>query len=152
MTKKQLPQLMWWLGYGGLIPFFTLTILLLWPQQLPGLEWIAWDWVLAIYAAAVLTFIGAMHWAVTLSMQQQLNEQEFGHLLLFSMIPTAIAWFAILLPFAITFFVQGVLVALSYLADKILLFPRLAPGYQQMRLHLTVVVSMLLCASGIVSL
>lgn len=146
---RQLPKIMWWLGYGGLIPFFVLTVALLMGISPPLLEDGRLGWWLAAYAAVVLSFIGAVHWGVALGMQDRLEESELGKLLLFSVVPTLVAWFSLLLPTYLTLFVLAALVVFAYFADSVLLFRKLAPGYGKMRLHLTVIVSLLLVAAGV---
>lgn len=149
MHPKPLPQVMYWLGYGGLIPFFILTVALLLDISLPLPEAFRLDWWLAAYAAIVLTFIGAIHWGVALGMQDNLADAELGKLLLFSVIPSVVAWFSLLLPINIALLVLGVLTILAYVADSILLFDKLTSSYQKMRLHLTVIVTLLLFAAGV---
>lgn len=146
---KQLPKIMWWLGYGGLIPFFVLTVALLLGKPLLFLDQARLGWWLAAYAAVVLSFIGAVHWGVALGMQDRLQESELGKLLLFSVVPTVVAWFALLLPTNITLLVLAVLIVMAYFADSVLLFRKLAAGYGRMRLHLTVIVTLLLFAAGV---
>lgn len=148
---RVLPKIIWWLGYGGLLPFFILTGALLLGASLPFLENARLGWWLAAYAATVLTFIGAMHWIVALGMQNSLNERELAELLLFSVVPTMVAWFALLLPINITLFVLAGLIIVAYVADSVLLFRKLEPGYQKMRLHLSVIVTLLLLLAGTVA-
>ena len=92
--KRALPKVMWWLGYGGLVPFFALAVALLLGSDLPLLENVRLDWWLAAYAAIILSFLGAVHWGVALGMQDTLNERELGQLLMFSVVPSVLAWFA----------------------------------------------------------
>ena len=40
--KRSLPKLMWWLGYGGLVPFFALTVALLLGSGLPCWKTCGW--------------------------------------------------------------------------------------------------------------
>ncbi|MEZ5452986.1 MAG: DUF3429 domain-containing protein [Thiothrix sp.] len=146
---KQLPNIIWWLGYGGLIPFFALTAALLLDISVPLPGDGKLGWWLAAYAAVVLSFIGAVHWGVALGMQDRLEESELGKLLLFSVIPTLVAWFSLLLPTHLTLYVLAALIVFAYFADSVLLFRKLAPGYGRMRLHLTIIVALLLGASGV---
>lgn len=146
---RALPKIIWWLGYGGLLPFFILTVALLLGASLPFLEHARLGWWLATYAATVLSFIGAMHWIVALGMQNSLNERELAELLLFSVVPTMVAWFALLLPINITLFVLAGLVIVAYVADSVLLFRKLEPGYRTMRLRLSVIVTLLLFTAGL---
>ncbi len=146
---KPLPKVMWWLGYGGLLPFFVLTVALLLKTSVPLLENVRLDWWLAAYAAVVLSFIGAVHWGVALGMQDRLEERELAKLLLFSVVPTVVAWFALLVPINIALLVLAALIVFAYFADSILLFGKLSPGYGKMRLHLTVIVVVLLVIAGV---
>lgn len=147
--KRSLPQLMWWLGYGGLVPFFVLTVAILLSADVPLLENARLDWWLAAYAAIILSFLGAVHWGVALGMQDTLTESELGKLLLFSVVPSVLAWFALLLPIKIALWVLASLIVLAYLVDSRLLFNKLAADYGKMRLHLTIIVALLLVAAGV---
>ncbi|WGZ92516.1 MAG: DUF3429 domain-containing protein [Candidatus Thiothrix putei] len=147
--KRALPKVMWWLGYGGLLPFFALTVALLLGSDLPLLENVRLDWWLAAYAAIILSFLGAVHWGVALGMQDTLNERDLGKLLLFSVVPSVLAWFALLLPIQVALFVLAGLVVFAYVVDASLLFGKLASDYGKMRLHLTVIVTLLLAAAGV---
>ncbi|OQX06794.1 MAG: DUF3429 domain-containing protein [Thiothrix lacustris] len=147
--KRALPKVMWWLGYGGLVPFFALTVALLLGFGLPLLDGVRLDWWLAAYAAIILSFLGAVHWGVALGMQETLEARELSKLLLFSVVPSVLAWFALLLPVQVALFALAGLVILSYVADALLLFGKLSSGYGKMRLHLTVVVALLLVAAGV---
>lgn len=147
--KRALPKVMWWLGYGGLVPFFALAVALLLGSDLPLLENVRLDWWLAAYAAIILSFLGAVHWGVALGMQDTLNERELGQLLMFSVVPSVLAWFALLLPIQWALFVLAGLVVFAYVVDALLLFGKLASDYGKMRLHLTVIVTLLLAAAGV---
>ncbi|UOG90663.1 MAG: DUF3429 domain-containing protein [Candidatus Thiothrix sulfatifontis] len=147
--KRALPRVMWWLGYGGLLPFFALTVALLLGVNVPLLESVRLDWWLAAYAGLILSFLGAVHWGVALGMQDTLNESELGQLLLFSVVPSVLAWLALLLPIQWALFVLAALIAFSYVVDALLLFEKLSSSYGKMRLHLTVIVVLLLVAAGV---
>ncbi|WP_228292214.1 DUF3429 domain-containing protein [Candidatus Thiothrix anitrata] len=146
--KRALPKVMWWLGYGGLVPFFVLSVVLLLGSDVPLLEGVRLDWWLAAYAAIILSFLGAVHWGAALGMQDALSERELGKLLLYSVVPSVLAWFALLLPANITLLVMASLVIGAYVVDRLLLFPKLDSNYANLRLHLTVVVSLLLIAAA----
>ena len=146
---RPLPKLMWWLGYGGLVPFFGLAVALLLGTSVPLLENVRLDWWLAAYAAIILSFLGAVHWGVALGMQDKLTESELGKLLLFSVVPSVLAWFALLLPIKIALWVLAGLILLAYVVDSLLLFRKLAADYGKMRLHLTIIVVLLLVAAGV---
>ena len=146
---KPLPRIAWILGYGGLLPFFTLTIAVLLRSSLPMLENARLDWWLVAYAAIVLSFVGAVHWGVVLGLQDWLNERETPRLLIYSVVPAILAWLTLLLPVNIALLVMGMLMVGSYIADSIWLFERLKSQYAKLRLHLTIVSTLLLFAAGI---
>ena len=146
---KPLPLTAWVLGFGGVIPFLVLFLALL-PGLSPGFassQEIAL-WLLA-YAAIILSFIGAIHWGVALAMDDNnADKQQSGRNFLYGIVPALLAWFALLLPHNIAFFIMAGLVMLAYGADAVLLFKRLNSDYSILRLYLTAAVSLLLLASG----
>ena len=150
-TTRPLPELMWSLGYGGLLPFLALSAALMYETSLPGLENVRLDWWLAAYAAIILSFLGAVHWGVTLGMLDKLEQRERTHLLLFSVVPGVLTWFALLLPIQGALFALAGLVTLVYVADTRLLFRLLPDDYRKMRRNLTIAVTCSLIASGIVA-
>jgi hypothetical protein len=151
MKRKALPRLMWWLGYGGLIPFAAMLLVLLAGMRIPFLDSFPPGLVLATYTAVVLTFIGAMHWWVALDIQDGLQGTELGKLLALSLIPTMVAWFSLLLPVNITLFVLAALILLAYYADSVLLFDKIDGWYARMRLHLSGIVALLLVVAGVMA-
>lgn len=148
-TRCALPSMMGWLGYGGLLPFFALTVALLLGIELPLLEKVRLDWWLAVYAAIILSFLGAVYWGVALSKEESLTESELHRLLSFGVVPSVLAWLALLLPIQWVLFVLAGLVVLVYAVDTLLLFDKLSSSYARMRLHLTVTVALLLVVAGI---
>lgn len=146
---KPLPRIAWLLGYGGLLPFFILTIAVLLRSSLPLLDNARLDWWLVAYAAIVLSFIGAIHWGVVLGLQDWLNERETGRMLFYGVVPALLAWFTLLLPVNIALLTMGVLVVGAYIIDSIWLFDRLKSNYAKLRLHLTIVSALLLFAAGV---
>ncbi len=67
---RPLPHIAWILGYIGVLPFFALTIALLIKIPVSGIRL---DWLLAAYAAVIISFLGAVHWGVLLGMQDKLQ-------------------------------------------------------------------------------
>lgn len=148
---KVLPKVAWVLGYGGLIPFFALTVSLLsggtgLPQGWMGSHMSMW---LAAYAAVILSFLGAVHWGVVLGMQERLTDAESNTLLIYSVIPAVLAWFALLLQGKTALLVMAVLIVAAYFVDRRLLLPKLNSNYANLCLHLTVIVALLLVAASV---
>mgnify|MGYP000157996259 FL=1 len=146
---RPLPMSVWLLGFGGVIPFLVLFLALLLGFE-PGFmtsERITL-WLLA-YAAVIISFLGAVHWGVALTLDDKQFEKESGKYFVYGILPALLAWFALLLPHNISLFVMAALVMLAYGVDAMLLFKRLKCDYSILRLYLTTAVSLLLAASGL---
>ena len=90
-TPVKVPSVAARLGYAGLIPFVVLSVSLWFAGQSlrdPALQ------ALLLYAAIILSFMGAIHWGVGMSKAEVASTR----LLVFSVIPPLIAWFAAFLP------------------------------------------------------
>jgi Protein of unknown function (DUF3429) len=78
------------LGYAGLIPFVALAL---------GAWWLDSAWhtkclfALLAYSATILSFIGAIHWGLAMR-----DASPSLGLLVWGVIPSLIAWIALLLP------------------------------------------------------
>ncbi len=87
-----LPRTVAWLGYGGLLPFLVLT-----PASLLDYHHGAvWSDVLYAYGAIILSFIGALHWGLAMSLPG-LAERQRSACFAWSVVPALIAWPAALL-------------------------------------------------------
>jgi hypothetical protein len=77
-----------WLGYGGLVPFVVPALaLLLGAGPSPG--W--WLQVLTAYGAAILSFVGALHWAFAMLLPGLTPTQRLvGYV--WSTVPALLAW------------------------------------------------------------
>ena len=145
---KSLPLSAWLLGYAGILPFLLLYLILLFnPAMLDIYISHIGLWLLA-YAAVILSFLGAVHWGVALSKIDHLSPLTINLLFGYSVLPSILAWLALLLPVKIAFYVMASLILLAYVVDKLLLFELLNSQYQRLRLHLTIAVSVLLVATG----
>lgn len=128
------------LGYAGLIPFFIFSI---------G-SWIPlpiFDDAVAIliaYAAVILSFIGAVHWGVVMSN----NDDRHSMHLLASVVPSLVGWIALLIPVTPALFILlfGFIIHILYdwSVHEKLVFPE---WYLPMRVRLTSAVSICLAAS-----
>lgn len=128
-----------WLGAGGLIPFVAAAI---------GLWFAPTGWhaeifgVLLLYAAIILSFIGAVHWGLALRTVE--GESALRRRLGVSVVPALVAWFALMAP---PFTALGVLVLMfgvMYVVDRLLLSNIAPDWYRRLRA--------LLSAGAIVSL
>lgn len=137
-----LPRTVAWLGYGGLIPFLVLTPVSLLDYHYGAL----WSDALYAYGAIILSFIGALHWGLAMSLPE-LSERQRSALFLWSVVPALIAWPAVLFspPIAAPLLVFGFIA--HYLQDRRLARQAsLADWYLPLRLRLTSVAVVCLIA------
>ncbi|WP_404296176.1 DUF3429 domain-containing protein [Halomonas sp.] len=93
MTAACFPRLPWGLGLAGLIPFLALS-------SASWLAPMAWQ-VIAVpaflyYSAVILSFLGGVQWGVAMSLESD-DSGGFRSRLALSMVPSLIAWPALLL-------------------------------------------------------
>jgi hypothetical protein len=132
------------LGYAGLAPFVGLAILtwLVTPDLLPfvGLA-------LTAYAAVIASFLGGLHWGIAF----QLGARAPRFHLIWGVVPSLVAWVALLMPVYAGLPLLGLLLLVCYLVDrKTWTSPRLRP-WLTLRFRLTVV-STLSCILGAANL
>ena len=84
------PQL---LGYLGLLPFIVPSIFLLYDQT----HSIIWHHLLMTYAAIILSFVAAMHWAFAMTLNS-LSEKNSRWAYVWSVIVSLVAWAALSMP------------------------------------------------------
>ena len=125
------------LGYGGLIPFIGLALI----NKLNIIPTDLAQSGLLYYAAIILSFVAALHWAFAMLLQS-LTDRQRNIRYLWSVIPPLLVWFSILLdPTSFAF----ILIAgfLANLWQDILLNKLVAneiPGwYLPLRIKLTLV-------------
>jgi hypothetical protein len=85
------PRIVAWLGYGGLIPFITLAPASLLDQH----HGVVWNDALVAYGAIILSFIGALHWGLAMSLTG-LSERQRSACFAWSVVPALIAWPAVM--------------------------------------------------------
>jgi len=130
--QNSLPKL---LGYLGLIPFLC-SALLIW---IPQFHHIAVQ-CLTIYATVILTFIGGVHWGIAL--QQSQNTDNTDSRFIFSVIPSLVAWLAVVFikPYAL------IILVLCFIAFRLVekrLYEQSIPlWYAQLRDQLTVIATL----------
>lgn len=137
-----LPRTVAWLGYGGLLPFLALM-----PASLLDRHHGAvWSDALYAYGAIILSFIGALHWGLAMSLPE-LSERQRSACFVWSVVPALIAWPAVLFspPLAAPLLVFGFIA--HYLQDRRLARQARLPGwYLPLRLRLSSVAVVCLVA------
>lgn len=133
------------LAYAGLIPFL-LGALLVW--LLAGYQAEAHAFVtlaLSCYAALIISFLGGIHWG--LGMRQTVpSPQPF----IWGVVPSLLAWVAVVMPPYAGLVLHGVLLVLCYLVDR-RTYPALGAGaWLTLRFRLSAVaaLSCFLAAAG----
>lgn len=142
-SPEQIPRPALWLGYAGLLPFIGLT-LGMWfaPERFDGFLMK----VLLSYSAIILTFTGAIHWALAMHANGELARRH----MVFSVIPALIGW-GLCIEFlppgvALLGFIVGFVVV--YLVDMRAVACNLAPvWYPTLRWPLTLIVCLTLLAA-----
>lgn len=137
-----LPRTVAWLGYGGLLPFLVLTP----ASLLDHHHGAVWSDALYAYGAIILSFVGALHWGLAMSLPE-LSERQRSAWFTWSVVPALIAWPAVLLspPLAAPLLVFGFIA--HYLQDRRLAQQATLPGwYLPLRLHLSCVAVVCLVA------
>ena len=100
---------LWTLGLGGLVPFVSLSVLLVYA----GRDFIAFDTLklaFTAYSAVILSFLGGIRWGATL-----MTGARGRSTLILSVLPSILAWILVLVPapwcfagFAVGFLAQGI--------------------------------------------
>ncbi len=134
------------LGYAGLIPFVVLSVGL---WVLPaGFQQPVNDALLA-YAAIILSFMGAVHWGLAIAR----NGEPDRLLLVISVVPALVAWFATLAPVMINYSVLIIAFAGLCVFDSRMSGAGKAPEwYPRLRMPLTAVVILSLILAQIAQL
>lgn len=137
-----------WLGYGGLLPFLVLA-----PASLLDTHHgLTWSDALFAYGAVILSFVCALHWGFAMALPG-LDDARRRRTMLWSVVPSLIAWPALLLvpKEAAALLVSGFL--LHYVQDRRLArHAELPDWYLPLRLQLTTVACLALIAGAFVPL
>lgn len=102
------------LGYGGLLPFTGLA-LLLWLVTPDLTPWVAI--ALATYAALIASFLGGIHWGVAWLRLERGQDGARGHLA-WGVMPSLLAWPGVVMPAHAGLVWLAVVLVICYLVDR----------------------------------
>jgi hypothetical protein len=143
LSPKIIPPIVKWLGYGGLLPFVALATAVWFDSSHSSL----WRDALIAYGAAILSFVGALHWGFAMT-QSDMTTHQRTHCFAWSVVPALMAWVALLMTYkyAVTLLVVGFLI--HFLQDRRLVqVVNLPVWYLPLRLQLTLVACVSLFSS-----
>jgi Protein of unknown function (DUF3429) len=124
-----------WLGYGGLVPFVGLA-LLMWvvPPRLQPMMALS----LVAYGAVIASFLGGIHWGTGFLMGEAAPRMQF----VWGVVPSLAGWLAVLLPARAGLPLLALLLVACYVVDRST-YPAIGLGrWLPMRLQLTVVAAL----------
>ncbi len=98
------------LAYAGLLPF-VLGAALLWVVRAEAHPYVAG--ALSGYAAVVISFLGGIHWGLGFAQPRPATT-----LFAWGVVPSLVAWVAVVLPPYAGLVVQGVMLVVCYLVDR----------------------------------
>lgn len=100
-----------WLGHGGLLPF-GIGALLVWVGLAPELH----DFVtfaMSAYAGLIVAFLGGIHWGLAFR-----STAPAASLFVWGVVPSLLAWVAVLMPPRAGLVLHGVMLVVCYLVDR----------------------------------
>ncbi len=138
--RQSFPLLAKALGYGGLIPFVVLSACEATGINLATLGIADAAGALLVYAAVIISFIGAVHWGVAL----QITSSKRNLLFVYSVIPVLVAWLLMFFSLKVSLLGLGLTIVAMLFVDRWLLSDFVSPDYLKMRVHLSFVVAVCL--------
>ena len=143
-----MPRIVAGLGYGGLLPFAGLAIAAV-GASLLGQDSRWWNAALLAYGAAILSFVGALHWGFAMT-QLGLTDRQRASAFVWSVVPALVAWLALLSLLGAPR-VAAALLVMGFLAHywrdvRLARAANLPAWYLPMRLRLTTVACLCLAA------
>ena len=120
------------LGYAGLIPFILLAALM-WLVDAELLPFVAI--ALSGYAATIASFLGGVHWGIGFMKGEATPQFHF----VWGVVPSLIAWLALMLPAYAALPLFGLIVVACYAVDSKTYPAAGLASWLPMRLRLTVV-------------
>ncbi|MBC7610243.1 MAG: DUF3429 domain-containing protein [Polaromonas sp.] len=123
------------LGYAGLVPFVTLT-LLIWLVHADLLPFVSI--ALAAYAAAIASFLGGIHWGLGFMKGEAAPRFHF----VWGVVPSLVAWLALMTPAYAALPLLGLVLVACYAVDRKTYPAAGLARWLPMRLQLTVVATL----------
>ena len=122
------------LGYAGLIPFIVGAALvwLVWPEAHPYVTL-----ALSAYAAVIVSFLGGIHWGLAMR-----NPDPPRFWLLWGVVPSLLAWLAVMLMPASGLVIHGLVLLACYAVDRRLYLAEGAASWLVLRFRLSAVAAM----------
>ncbi len=124
------------LGYAGLLPF-VVGAALVWIGLQPA---VAHEFVvlaLSAYAAVILSFLGGIHWG--LAARSAVHD---AHRYAWGVVPSLVAWVAVVMPAYAGLVVHGVMLIVCYLVDRKAYVRHGLSAWLTLRFRLTAVASL----------
>ena len=123
------------LGYSGLIPFVGLALAVgLWPaEQAKAAS------ALLGYGVTIASFLGAIHWGLAMREPQSPSTSPSTRMLVWGVVPSLLAWVALMLPTAHGLLLISVLLAACFAVDRVVYTRAGLRAWLPMRLLLTAV-------------
>lgn len=140
--REAVPKIAVILGALGLIPFLVGTFF----EFSGGPGW--GGPALRYYAATILAFMGGIHWGLAIAIAHP-AEGQLRLQLVASVIPSLVAWLALLMPVTQGLTVMAIAFLLLFLGDIIAVKRGWAPAwYPRLRMPLTAVVTLCLLTAA----
>lgn len=139
------PRVVVWLGYGGLLPFMSLSLATV-GANFMGADAPWFNIALLSYGAAILSFVGALHWGFAMTLRD-LSDSQRTAAFVGSIVPALVAWLALLAAPVVAVMLLVVGFAIHYGRDARLAAAADLPAwYLPMRFRLTCVACLSLVA------
>ena len=122
------------LGYAGLLPF-VLGALLLWIVRPDAHPYVALS--LSAYGAVIVSFLGGIHWGLGFR-AEPVDPGRF----VWGVVPSLVAWVAVMMPPYAGLVVLGVMLVVCYLVDRRVYPLHGSAGWLTLRFRLTAVASL----------
>lgn len=134
-----IPSVPLWLGAGGAVPCIVLAgSLWLLP---PDMQMVAIEW-LRTYAAVILAFVGALHWAFAM-LHPKLPDRERDIVMTWSVVPALVAWLGMLMSVRAGLVLTAAMFVVHWTMDRqfVVRFGGVPDWYLRLRAGLTAVVA-----------